>query len=236
MPSYLELMKRSVKCVSVPETFGLSGPQKISKKANCAFSLPAGPKFSCPGATKACEGCYAQKKRHLWSPVQKAFAKNWKLMKYFERYNKLEEAVEHLVGAIPKGSEVFRIYESGDFHSQWAVNLWAEVVKQRSEVYFWAYTRSFNLDFTPLTKNKNFALWASTDSFNTKDAKSFVRRFRKSGTKFAYGPWPHDKELPLNSFVCPVTSHNMEILGACERCKLCVIKRRTNKNVVFLEH
>jgi len=236
MSSYLESMIRSVKQTPRPDKFHMSGPLKISLKKKRAFSLPAGPKFSCPGATEACSGCYAQKDRHLWGPVQTAFAKNWRLIKYFERYGKSEEAAQQLLNQIPRDAGLFRIYESGDFHSQWAVDLWSNVVRYRPDILFWAYTRSFDLNFTSLTRNKNFALWASTDDFNTNEAKLFVRRFRKSGTKHAYGPWPHDKELPENSFVCPATSGKIDVPGACEKCKLCVIKRKTSKNIVFLAH
>ncbi|KKM03446.1 hypothetical protein LCGC14_1774330 [marine sediment metagenome] len=236
MLSYLELVKQSIKCVSIPKTFSLSGPKKISKKDNCAFSLPAGLEFSCPGATEACKKCYAQKSRHLWSPVQKAFARNWKLIRHFERHGKDKEAALHLIHLIPKNIGNFRIFESGDFVSPWVVGLWANVVKQRQDVNFWAYTRSFDLDFTPLTRNKNFTLWASTDDFNIQKAKQFVRRFKKSGTKHAYGPWPHDRDIPKNSVICPTTSGRLKMQGACEKCKLCIIKKRINKNIVFLAH
>jgi hypothetical protein len=229
-------MTETVKETKIPKVFKLSGPTKISIKDRSAFSVPAGPKFACPGATKACDGCYAQKKRHLWSPVQKAFAENWKLLRKFERYNQTEQAVQAILQQIRKDAKVFRLYESGDFHSQWVVDVWANVVKSKKDVMFWAYTRSFHLNFAPLTKNKNFALWASTDEFNLQKAKQFVRRFRKSGVKHAYGPWEHDAELPPNSFVCPVTTGQMEVFGACEKCSLCIVKKRVKKNVVFLRH
>jgi len=233
---YIGLMKKVVNKIGTPEEFKLSGPQKISIRNKSAFSIPAGPEFGCPGATKACEECYAQKKRHMWPMVQKAFAENWKLLTKLEVNQETEKAAKAIIKQMRKNAELFRIYESGDFHSQWAVDVWAEVVRQKQEVKFWAYTRSFDLNFTKLTRHKNFALWASTDEYNIAKAKKFVRRFRKSGVKYAYGPWEHDVELPENSFACPATSKKMETLGACEKCKLCVIKRRTKKHVVFLKH
>jgi len=236
MGKYNELMAKAVKAVGIPKEFKLSGPQKISVKNRSAFSVPAGPDFACPGATEACEGCYAQKKRHLWSPVQKVLAQNWMLLRRFEKQGRADKAAKAILDRMRPDAKVFRLYESGDFHSQWSIDVWTRVVRARPEVHFWAYTRSFDLNFSSLTRNKNFTLWASTDEYNIKEAKKFVRRFRKSGVKHAYGPWDHDKTLPKNSFVCPAVTHKIELTGACEKCKLCVIKRRTKKNVVFLKH
>jgi hypothetical protein len=222
--------------VKTPEEFKPSSPAKISLKDGRAFSLPAGPLFSCPGATDACTDCYAMKYRHLFSNVQAAFAKNWLLIKKFEKKKDTNGAVKALLEMISDDAKVFRIHESGDFYSQWYINVWAEVVKQRKDITFWAYTRSFDFDFSKLTKQKNFALWASTDQYNQKAAKHFVRRFKKSGVKHAYGPYEHEKEIPENSFICPVTSGKLDVEGACEKCLLCVVKKRVNKNVVFLGH
>ena len=233
MDKYIQLMTNTIKNTTVPKIFKLSGPQKISLKDRCSFSVPAGPKYGCPGATKACAGCYAQKGRHLWSPVQKAFAENWKLLKRYEQYKQSDRAAQSILQKMRNDLDIFRIYESGDFHSQWVIDVWSRVIKERKDVSFWAYTRSFNLDFTKLTRNFNFSLWASTDNYNLQNAKQFVR---KSGVKHAYGPWEHNVELPKNSFICPPTNKKMELAGACEKCKLCVIKRKTNKNVVFLRH
>lgn len=233
---YLESMKRVISETRISNEFSLSTPQKISKKKNCSFSLPAGSKYSCIGATKACKLCYAMHKRHCFYSVQRSLAKNWQLMKKLERYKKDKLAVKMLLQKIPKNIDLFRIHSSGDFHSQWAIDVWAEIIKQKKDIKFWAYTRSFNLNFTKLTRNKNFSLWASTDDFNYAEAKKFVRQYRKSGTKHAYGPWQHDQKIPSKSVICPATNGKINILGACEKCMLCVIKKRINKNIVFLAH
>lgn len=234
--SYTNKMLRILDNENVPDGFRPSNPSKISLAPDRAFSLPAGPKFACPGATKACDGCYAMKGRHIFSNVQSAFAKNWLLIKQLEKKKNTKEAVKLLLEMIPEKANIFRIHESGDFFSQWYVNVWAEVVRQRPHILFWAYTRSFKFNFTKLTRNKNFTLWASTDQYNEKQANRFVRRFRKSGVKHAYGPWEHGKDVPNDSFVCPVTSKRLATEGACEKCLLCVVKKRVSKNVVFLSH
>ena len=129
-----------------------SSISKISNHACNSFSMVAGPKYGCPGATKACNDCYATKNRHHFPCVQKKLAKNWVSVK---------------------------IHESSDFFNQWYVDRWTEVIRQRPDVMFWAYTRSFHLNFQNLVRHPNFALWASTDEFNQNDARKFIKsRFK----------------------------------------------------------
>lgn len=234
---YTKLMKNMIKNTRVPCSFVLSSPKKISKKSKCAFSLPAGSEFSCIGETLACkEDCYAKKKRHIFSNVQKSLAQNWKLIRHLKNTKNDEYAILMLSGSIPGNTEIFRIFESGDFDSQWSVDIWSKVVRLRKEILFWAYTRSFDLNYAKILRNDNFLLWASTDDCNLESAKSFVKKYKNSYIKHAYGPWPHDRNIPDNSIICPVTNGKLDMNGACEVCKLCVIKGKTSKNVVFLKH
>jgi hypothetical protein len=220
--------------VNAPTIFRASHPAKISKLENCAFSLPAGPDFACPGATKACEKCYAQRGRHIFPAVQRLMAKN--LVALNNMNGDIYKIYQMLLEMVPNNIPIFRIHESGDFINQEYIMAWAKVIKKRPDTYFWTYTRSFDFNYTALTKNKNFALWASTDNYNINEAKRFVRRYRKSGTKHAFGPWNRNIKIPDGSFICPVTNHKLDMSGACEKCMLCVVKKRTHKNVVFLEH
>lgn len=222
--------------LDVPNNLSSSTSSKVSLKENNSFSLPAGPKFTCPGATKACISCYATKHRHHFPNVQTKLANNLLLIRKFKKNKANKAVVKSLLKIIPKTAKLYRIHESGDFMSDWYIKVWSEVVRLRPDVKFWAYTRSFHLNFTPLTKYSNFTLWASTDQYNEKEAKAFVKRFKKSGTKHAYGPWDHNKEVPKNSVVCPATNNRMKLEGACEKCMLCVVKNRIKKNIVFLEH
>lgn len=154
----------------------------------------------------------------------------------YESNNDSTSAISSLLTMIPENADIFRIHESSDFFSQWYVDVWAKVIKERRNTYFWAYTRSFDFNYSALTRNKNFALWASTDNYNINEAKQFVRRYRKSGTKHALGPWDRNIKIPDSSFICPATNHKLDMNGACEKCMLCVVKKRTHKNVVFLNH
>ena len=239
MSTYSNSIRKLLKIVDTPNDFCVSSPSKITVKGDSAFSLPAGPigkGGTCPGATKACDGCYAMKGRHHFKTVQSAFIRNKKLLTRLNKHHGFNKAVALLSEMVPENATIFRIHESGDFYSQWYVQVWAKVVRSRPKVQFWAYTRSFHLDFSKLTRHSNFALWASTDDYNKIQAEQFVKRYSNSKVKHAYGPWEHDRPLPENSFACPVTSKKLKVEGACEKCMLCVVKDRVRKNVVFLAH
>ena len=234
--TYMQNSARIMCKTEAPDRLTASSPAKISLHGNNSFSMLAGPKFGCPGATEACKDCYAMKGRHHMPGVQSALAKNWLLVKQMSRHKSTTKAVSKFLDIIPTSAKIFRIHESSDFFSQWYVDVWDQVVKQKPDVKFWAYTRSFNLDYSKILTNKNFVLWASTDDYNTKEARNFVRKYCKSGVKYAYGPWEHSKKTPANSVTCPVTSKKLNVEGACEKCKLCIERNKTTKNVVFLAH
>ena len=216
-----------------PSNVRASSPSKISSKPNCSFNLPAGPCYSCPGATKACEGCYAIRKRFLFSNVMKRTLSNWRgIRKLGDNVSRL---TAKLLGVVPEDAVVYRIHSCGDFMSQPYVNAWTEVIRRRPQTKFWAFTRSFNFNYQKLVRLANFNLLASTDSFNIKEATQFVKRYKNSNVRHAYGPWEKDWIVPANSIICPTTAKQLKTDGACETCKLCIDKQRT-KNVVFLRH
>jgi len=232
--TYINKMNSLAKCGTVIDKFKASSPEKISKTKGCAFSLPASAQYSCPGETKACEGCYAMKGRHVFYNVQSLFLMNWNLLVQFEALGKkgIKPCADSLGKMIPKKAKIFRIHESGDFHSQFSISVWIEVIKSRPDVTFWAYTRSFNLGYKNIVKLPNFSLLVSIDDYNIVEAKKFATKYK---LKLAYGPWDKDKDLPKRSFVCPATNGKAEMAGACEKCKLC-FSGKTVKDVVFIKH
>lgn len=216
--------------------FSLSAPSKIAGDKKSAFSLPAGPDFSCPGATEACKGCYAQKQRFIFSNVQKLMARNWRTYLDYKDRNDVTGAAKEIASLIDKKLDLFRISESGDLDSDFAVQMWAAVARLLPNTKFFGYTRSFHLDVSPLVSLPNVQFWASTDPYNLEVAQDFVNRNKQYGIKHAYGPWDHATPIPENSFICPSVSGKIPIESACSKCKLCIVKDRTTKNVVFLKH
>ncbi len=214
--------------------FKASSPAKISVTKGCAFSLPASAQYSCPGETPACAGCYAMKGRHIFINTQSLFLRNWRNMKACEDQGRagIKTCADNLAEILPKKGGIFRIHESGDFHSQFSITVWLQVIKSRPDITFWAYTRSFDFNYKSITKLPNFSLLVSTDDYNMVEAKKFAKKYK---LKLAYGPWGKDTTLPKGSFVCPATNGKMEMAGACEKCKLC-FSGKTVKDVVFIKH
>lgn len=210
-----------------------------------AWGVSAGHLFSCIGATGICEaGCYARNAFHLYTTVQKSMARNWLWILQWEKEGEIHTPAKELVQLIQTRS--MRLYESGDFHSNYAVLLWAEVVRLLPDVKFWAYTRSFQLDFVPLLVHSNMMLWASADQQNKRRARKFCKKYSDYGVKLAWGPWSRDdrrrhnigtgSEIPQNSFVCPTTNGRMDTEAACIKCQLCIHRGRAPRSVVFFKH
>lgn len=232
-PTYRNKILTILNEQSSTNKISLSSPQKIAGSKKLAFSLPAGPDFTCPGATDACKNCYAQKGRHVFPNVQKAFVSNWSTFKHYASTNDSDGLGKLISSELPKQAPIFRIHESGDFADQFAIEVWTKVAKDNPDTNFWFYTRSFKLDFSGLLALPNVNGWASTDEYNIKEAGAFAVANK---IKQAHGPWDKDKPLPTNSFVCPATNGKLALESACSKCKLCITKDRTNKNVVFIGH
>ena len=234
MNNYDKNMKEIEATVQSDHVFHLSSPSKVSLKSKCSFGLPAGPAFSCPKATRACKNCYAKKGRFAFKTVSKALMKNWKLVKEYEAQNKFERMVKKLSKSIPNNSTIFRIHTVGDFYSQFYLDVWTEIIRQNPKISFWAYTRSFDLNFQRIVRLPNYNMFVSTDQYNKQEAEGFVQRYAKSHIRFAYGPCAHDVTLPDGAVICPVTNKTLKSDGACEKCKICI--KKEGKNVVFLKH
>lgn len=239
-PKYQTRMTQFVNTISVTE-LKLSSAQKVSKTKNVAFSMAAGPGFSCPGATEACFSCYAQKGQFAaGSHSYTLNAGNFNLMKKLSDSGQVDKMAEMLNALlVGKVKNLFRIHTSGDFFSQNYVDAWGKVIKANPNIRFWTYTRSFMFNFKELTKNKNFLLFASVDKYNRVKAGQFIRKHDYK-VKRAYGPFDPKDKKPVNSFVCPATNDRLDHLGACEKCQLCLPNNkehpRTHKNVVFYKH
>jgi hypothetical protein len=234
MSKYVSNILKILDNGDLPEGLRASSPAKISVKKNNAFAIPAGKNFGCIGETDVCASkCYAKKGNHLWPAVQNLLARNWKLLKHFEANADSEGAVRALLEMIPEKAELFRIHESGDFFSQWYVDVWAEAIAARPNTKFWFYTRSFTLDFSGMQSLRNATCWASTDSANENEALAFVKNH--SFFRHAYGPIAKNEEKPEGSFFCPATVGKLETAGACEKCRLCT-DSRTTKHVAFRAH
>lgn len=225
----------------------LSAAEKLGgKKLQITWSLPAGKAFSCVGETSVCrDGCYSKSGRHLFnSNFHKVILGNWKWLEAWRADGNIEVPAHMLAQEII--TEYFRIHESGDFFAQWDVDLWTRVAELKPHTRFWFYTRSFSLDFSKLLALPNVQGFASCDRENKDAARRWKARYQDLGALLAYGPWDVESQrrqflgtgsiLPQGSFLCPAVTKKIEMTAACLKCKLCLVKGRTDRDVVFLEH
>lgn len=210
----------------LPTEFAISNNAKAGK----SFNLPPG--MTCPGRTPACKDCYATQGMFNLGKVKQRLVDNQRLFNHYRKRGDDWSCAVRLIHAIGRYKKPFRIHGSGDFQDQFAVDVWKIVVDWLPRVQFWAYTRSFHLDFANLSRFRNVSLFASWDDHNREEALAFAMN---NGCRVAFGPWEPGREVPPDSIVCPVTDGRLNCAGACAACRVC-IEKDNPKNVVFLRH
>lgn len=184
------------------------------------FNLPA--IETCPGATEECKRyCYARKAERIYRNVlacrQSALADSHS--RGFAAQAISDLALLQSRGKINK----VRIHESGDFYSQAYVNKWIKIASALPDLIFYAYTRSYALDFSKLQALSNVRLIFSLDDSSCGAAigasASFARVSVVIGKHQAV-------ELRPDTIVCP---------GDCKVCSICSSKNRY-RTILFRKH
>ena len=120
------------------------------------FSLPSG--FTCPGAKdclskanrltgKIQDGpdtqfrCFSASQEALYPAVRISRWNNFELVTKAIADNSL---VNLIISSIPKKATIIRIHVAGDFFNQSYFDAWLEVARQRTNIIFYAYTKSIN--------------------------------------------------------------------------------------------
>lgn len=207
------------------EHFGYLEASGVGSKTGVhSFSLPA--ILSCIGATLACAiACYAQKGRVGLGDSASMFWRNMLALRDTPPDRWAQLLYEMVVRVIPLKAGAFRIHVSGDFFSQEYLDAWSAVARRLPKVQFWAYTRSFELDFSDVPDN--VALYASADQDNLDAAVSFAVTNRVPVAWM--GPDVSGGADRYNT-VCP---HQTGKVANCASCGMCIHGR---KNVIFLLH
>lgn len=131
------------------------GNAKLAKNVY-TFSLLAG--HSCPFArdclAKAIEQsgkrvlrdgaqaefrCFSASAEVQYDNTYKARKHNFDLVRQAKTKAKIRDLI---LSSLPKRARIIRIHVSGDFYSQAYFDAWIEVAKTRSDVHFYAYTKS----------------------------------------------------------------------------------------------
>jgi len=188
------------------------GNAKINKAL--IWNLPAGE--TCPGATKLCKQvCYAKAAAILHSncvPQSRALHLELAKRKDFAALmiQKLDRARLRRM----------RIHESGDFFNQTYLNAWVKIIKAHPEYTFWAYTKSYKLDFTEALKLKNLSLRYSVDVTTKHHPKQSM-------------PFAATSESKEGDFVCPSTLVKGHSIQCMKDCSFCV---ESKESMIFRPH
>jgi hypothetical protein len=110
---------------------------KGNVKTECfSFDLPA--VDTCPGRSKECErDCYAKNLMKIYPSVDVKYRRNKTVAEH-------PSFVQYMIDTIPQDCE-FRIHVSGDFYHADYVRKWIEICAARTDVVFYAYTRSWRV-------------------------------------------------------------------------------------------
>lgn len=179
------------------------------------FNLPI--QVSCPGATKLCKACcYAKPPEYLYPTCKTSRDRNLET-------SKKADFSELIIAKLKSGKfKRLRIHESGDFYNQAYLDKWVKIIKARPDITFWAYTKSFRLDFTEAKKLPNFYLRVSTDASSTKEA--LRTRLPKSILS---------SEKIEGLFTCPSSEVEHHAVQCMKDCYYCIENRLP---LVFLPH
>ena len=173
-------------------------------KTTGIFNLPR--VKTCPGRTSFCmQHCYAKKAERQYKTAAA----------YRERMYQLSTAqdfVQVMTGYITKkiasrGLDTIRIHEAGDFYDQVYLDKWIAIAQALPLVTFYAYTKSFKLDFSK--RPANMIVRGSVDP--TTKTLDVMAAEKLDGTA--------ETQIPgvnlgiANNFECP---------GSCKTCSYCL--------------
>ena len=124
------------------------------------FNIPA--VLTCPFKTSFCAAkCYALKAERLYRNTRQARKNNYTMSRLDSFAEDIISAIHGINLKLPNLIKNFRIHESGDFYNQSYFNQWQSVAREFPEIQFYAYTKSFFLNFED--KAPNLILIASFD-------------------------------------------------------------------------
>ncbi len=119
----------------------LNTNSKLKKENIFKFSLPV--LKTCPQALRCIDFCYGLQGHYVTfkESIDKAHNNNFCLTKH-----KLFEQI--LVAEIHKRKiKTIRLHDTGDFYSQAYLNKWSRIASFCNDTFFYAYTKSLNLNF-----------------------------------------------------------------------------------------
>ena len=196
MQTLKQIKKTDANSLKLSVSFG----NKKLPKGTMIFNIPA--VSTCPLRTTFCEiSCYALKAEVQYkNVVPQARARNLKISKTDDFINRMSETIQKNTRKIKQ----IRIHESGDFYSQEYLDKWFTIARAFPDIQFYAYTKSFHLDFTG--KALNFVLIASFDKTTDDLRKNF---------------YESKAEYFDNTFTIIDAKAKASCIADCTKCSLC---------------
>jgi len=178
------------------------------------WNIPAG--TTCPGKTELCSQiCYAKDAEVLYHNVVPQSRQ--RQLDIAKRPDFKELMIEKL-----KRSRLqhMRIHESGDFFNQKYLDDWVGIISHYPEMTFWAYTKSWHLDFTEALKLPNLFLRYSVDATTAHYPKQEMPHAAVSANRDDF-------------FICPATLVKGHEIRCMKDCSFCAV---TKKSLTFRPH
>jgi hypothetical protein len=191
-------------------------------KTTAIFNLPS--VITCLGSTKWCrENCYAKKAEKMYPNVLPFRYKCLALTKDVSFIETINNELKKL-----NNIDTIRIHESGDFYSQDYLDDWISIMKTNPLLNFYAYTKSYNLDFSEVPKNCNLFYSVDTTTIYTELPK---------GIKYYAFTSQNSKPIPAlyNCRMKLCWNKEKDIPLKCKECNFCY-KGKPNKSVIFFKH
>ncbi|KKN18481.1 hypothetical protein LCGC14_0955390 [marine sediment metagenome] len=223
---------------SVVSQWGL-GNSKLGDRVYTFSRLP-GRDNTCPGSTHACEvACYAKRMYTDANGLRNLFHRN---------------THEPDLSGLPEDAEIVRMHVSGDFDTVAYIDQWIKLVRERRDVRFFGYTRSWAVPgllhaLNELRAHINVQLFASVDEDHSHAARQALVsqgwRLAWMGVDLVPGIEPSPEQLVDQTFlsknkITSVRSSAVMCLEAtgtrdnCEACGYCFNGQRGD--VVFPIH
>jgi hypothetical protein len=124
----------------------------------------------------------------------------------------------------------FRVHYSGDFFSQWYIDLWYEIIREYPSINFLAFTKSYSLNFDNKPSNLSLVYSVFPDTKNIIDDIPLSIAIFPSGYIFDNNIYRHSQDIQdrIDKAVqCP---------GNCETCLACFGLAEKNLDVTFHIH
>ncbi len=181
---------------------------------------------TCPGKTKACTKlCYAIKASIMYHHVvipQRKRNLRLSISKHF-----VIEACKEL--KVMKKVTAVRIHEAGDFYNQIYLNKWIIIANKFPQLIFFAYTKSYMLDYSKIPKN--FIIFYSSD-WTTKHYSVQLKNQAIMMPELK-------RKLKKNNTILNMVFNKQKVFqcpGSCKTCDYCYTKPEETKLLSFPLH